>query len=359
MIYILTHATKLNDYDYETIAKTLVDSIVSKYPYTLIKHYFNSYDTSYDREDGVTSYIKIGGKSQLVRYFWQGLANMKYTWRAQSGDVIIAINPLNYIFLLGWRVIKPRTKIVYFSSDYSKKRFNNKILDSIYLLIDYISARTASQVWSVSSRIQQIHAKQGVPKSKNFLVPNVPSISLPKTIRTLKEDGVVKLVTIGILSDQLDFDTVFQLLKSNKKLEFHIIGDGVKMSDLKKQAEAMNISKRVFLYGSKSHKDALNIIDSCDIGLALYNGNWSFNYYGDSVKCREFMWLGLPVITTDTHSTVYDILQNKCGDVITEKNPLDNAINNVLERYPLYSKNCLNLSNKYKNIHIKKVESLI
>ena len=101
-----------------------------------------------------------------------------------------------------------------------------------------------------------------------------------------------------------------------------------------------------------SHENALNEISRSGVGLALYNGKWNFNYYGDSMKCREYFCFGLPVITTDTHSTVEEINSYSVGIVCKmDKESYKTALINIFENYMLYSRNSYALADKYKNVH--------
>jgi len=96
------------------------------------------------------------------------------------------------------------------------------------------------------------------------------------------------------------------------------------------------------------------------IGLALYTGAWNFNYYGDSTKCREYLFFGLPVLTTDYHSTVEEILSSGAG-VVTDISPVSYAenIKYILSNYKELSASSASLGNKYDGIHKKRIRELI
>jgi glycosyltransferase involved in cell wall biosynthesis len=133
-----------------------------------------------------------------------------------------------------------------------------------------------------------------------------------------------------------------------------IIGNGPMESEYKEYVKNNGLEENIKFFGHLDHGMALEEISKSGIGLALYNGNWNFNYYGDSMKCREYFCFGLPVITTDTHSTVDDIRRGGAGIVCAmDSDSYSRAITSILENYDYYSNNSKKLSECYVGLHAK------
>jgi len=201
----------------------------------------------------------------------------------------------------------------------------------------------------------------GLEDSKNIYIPNVPSDEYKKYLNNKKDR--LCMVTLGIIGSQLEFTKVFITIKKLKKdypnIKFKIIGSGPMVDYYKKQCEEMGIQDSIIFMGTLGHTEALEEISKSGIGLALYNGSWSFNYYGDSMKCREYFCFGLPVLTTDTHSTVEDILSNRVGLVVgTDVENYVSEIKSILKNYENLSKNSYDLARVYDDVHLDNLKRL-
>jgi len=144
-----------------------------------------------------------------------------------------------------------------------------------------------------------------------------------------------------------------KLLKDRFPLIYlKVIGGGVKEDEYKKYVSDEKLENNIKFFGQLDHAQALEEISTSGIGVALYNGKWNFNYYGDSMKCREYFCFGLPVITTDTHSTVEEIKEYDAG-VICLSDPISysDAIEKILMNYEYYANNSYLLNRKYCDIH--------
>lgn len=275
----------------------------------------------------------------------------------------IGIDPLNAASGILLKYLKLSKNTIFYSVDFTYNRFSNVILNKLYLQLDLLSAKKSNQVWNVSNRIFNLRKKQKVLSSKNFLVPNVPTLII-KSFQNKKKVAGKTLVTLGILNDQLDFKNLFlaikELVDKNIKINLKIIGTGPKEKKLKAAVKKIKIDKNVQFLGYLNHEKALKEISKSDIGLALYNGRWSFNYFGDSLKCREFFSLGLPVITTNTHSTVEDIKKFNAGLIVKMKSKAYiSAIITLINNYTYYANNSIVLGNQYKNIRMNLVKNLL
>ena len=368
MIIVLGHASLIDEKIYEAPVNTYVETLIKqKRDFVFIRHFIdgNLKSTVYCYKKGrIVSQKKLFIISKIppLRYLTEIVSSFLYLFRYKNAEVMIAADPLNAYTGLLLKRFRRLKKLIFVTCDYSERRFNNSILNWIFFKVDRIVASGSDQIWNVSKRIQEVRRSMGFPEEKNILVPNVPSSNYKQYVDNKRNKFC--MVTLGLLGDQLEFDYLFEaikdLLKKYPNLILKIIGNGPKEEYLHQKAKKMAIENSVIFTGHLDHDKALEHISKSGIGLALYNGNWNFNFFGDSMKCREFFCFGLPVITTDTHSTVEDIRENNAGIVVEmNKKSYISAVEEILNNYDLYSKNSFVLANKYEDIHNKLLKRII
>lgn len=361
MIVVAGHATLVNGKLYESPNNTIVETLKKmEQDFVYIRHSIDGSlpSTAYWHKRGNLvreSKLWVARKPSILRYTNEIITTVFYILLhpALWGANYIGIDPLNSFSGIILRSVAVFKKSIFFTADYSTTRFKG-VMNSFYHSLDRFSVKRANQTWNVSSRIKMVREKMGLTPEKNIFVPNVPSSDYKKFLDNKKDKYA--LVTLGIISEQLDFVNVFtalaNLAKKYPKISFKIIGNGPKEDEYKEMVKKMGVAERVHFLGFMSHDDALDTISKSGIGLALYNGNWSFNYYGDSMKIREFFCFGLPVLTTDTHSTVDDVQSEKAGLVTPmSADEYQAAIEEMLSNYESYSAGSRRIAEKYDGIH--------
>lgn len=364
---VVTHAYLVNGKIHEVPTSTLIETLNSKsISFVFVRHsidgQFPSIVYDYEKKEIIRErQLFTLSKIPTLRYLTEISSTFFYFLRRKPHSVYIGVDPLNAFSGILLKKIGRFKKVIFYTADYAKKRFNNPILNKAYHLIDKFCVKNADAVWNVSSRIVEVRKQIGLADDKNILVPNVPSGDYLEYINN--ERNPYHLVTLGVIGDQLDFkgiiDAVSGLRDKYPTLILKIIGSGPKEQEYKDYVNKRGLDKQVRFLGFLDHNKALEEISKSGIGLALYNGNWDFNYFGDSMKCREFFCFGLPVISTDTHSTVEEIKAFEAGvvcDVI--KAAYKKALLEILDNYEKYSKNSYELAAKYKNIHSELIGAL-
>jgi len=297
-----------------------------------------------------TEKLVIPIKFVPFRYLFEILRTVSFFLSVKNKEAInyfIGIDPLNAFIGILLKKMKVVKKTIFHTPDYSEKRFENNLLDKIYHFVDFYSAKKSDCVWNVSKKILEVRVRQGVAKKKLFVVSNIPC--LVSDFVELKKNKFI-LITLGQLSEQLDFDNLFIAIKDVSKkypVKLIIVGDGPKKQELIDKTKSMKINHLVKFVGRKPHEKALKLISNSGIGLALYTKNWAFNLYGDSAKCREFFAFGLPIVTTKNHATIDDIIKYSPGMVCEmDSKEYANAIIKILKNYSFYSKKSFLLHKK-------------
>jgi glycosyltransferase involved in cell wall biosynthesis len=238
-----------------------------------------------------------------------------YCWSGK--DIYIGVNPINGFSGSLLKIFRRVETFIYFSADYADKRFSNPLANFIYHFLDRVSLKFADEIWGVSTRIQKKRKEQGVPDYKNKFLPNSPSI---KDIPHKAYNGNHDLVIVSHLSKSLHLKPVLlavkRLSKDYPSIKLKIVGSGPEEARFKKDVEDMGLSNKVIFLGQKDHKEVLGILSNSFIGFALYTLENSWNYYGDSMKAREYLACGLPVIINNVPSTADDVKKSEAGLVL-------------------------------------------
>jgi len=102
-------------------------------------------------------------------------------------DLYVGSNNLNAFVGIILRKIRLVKKVIFFTPDYSRQRFKNKLLNNFYRWLDYYCLKNADLVWNSSTvmpvdPIMQEREKRGVPpkyRSKQIQVNTLPNRGCP------------------------------------------------------------------------------------------------------------------------------------------------------------------------------------
>jgi len=289
-----------------------------------------------------------------LRIIQEQIINFYFVFKEKKIKLFIGIDPLNAFSGILAKKIGRVEKTVFYTADYAHQRFENSFLNWIYHWFDQFAIKHADQVWNVSTRITELREKQGVPRKKNFFVPNTPIF---KKVKRLPYSCINKhdLVVVSNLTRSLNYPLIFKAVKKLSSrypdMRLIIIGQGPYEKELKKIVHKMRMGKRVLFLGRKSHEEVLKILAKSAIGIAPYTSEEPWREFCDSLKIREYFACGLPVITTNISSTADDVSKFQAGFVIKiRKEEFIRAIDQLFSDKKLYLKmrrNGINLAKKY------------
>lgn len=235
--------------------------------------------------------------------------------------IFLAVDPFNACAGIILKKIGKVNYVIYYTADYSPQRFENKIMNYFYHGMDRFSVFHADQVWNVSTRIQKVRRSQGLANEKNIFVPNSPAIrhtqKIPANTVRMFDLIVVSHITRAI-NFPLMIEAVGNLSKIFTDIRLLIIGNGEYKTELENLVKTKNLQKHILFLGYLSHEKVLDTLLHSGIGVALYTNQKPWTKYGDSMKVREYLACGLPVILTDVPSTAEDIKNEHVGIVIKE-----------------------------------------
>lgn len=369
MVVFASHVALVEGKEYDGIGNTLKATLGS----TVDEYIFvrNSIDGRLPSEVQIYTGGSLRASEDLgviskfgpIRYVSEYIKTVRYfKTRRKVVDVYIGVDPLNALSAIRLRNKGVVSKAVFYTADYSPKRFANPILNFMYHAIDLYCVRHADEVWSVSTRICEVRRKIGLAEEKNVFIPNVPPVEYDSYKHNARDK--FKLITTGILDKQLDFDGAIKAISILRdefpNLTMTIIGNGPEETRLRELASHEGVAGRIEFTGRLPLEQALELQSKAGIGLALYTGVWGFNYYGDSTKCREYFNFSLPVISTDTHSTVEDIRESGAGEIVDlDYEQYVAAIRKIIGSYDSYSLASGRVGEMYSGVHRREVERLL
>lgn len=318
-------------------------------------HGFSTQVETYQRGSLRRRFIGFKNAPFLIRILQEQLTNFFYIfYYGAQIKVFIGIDPPNALSGIIAKKFGLIKKVVFYTADYALKRFNSSVLNKIYHAIDAYAAKNSDEVWNVSSRITELRIEQGVPGNKNFFIPNTPEFS---KIPRLPKDEINKhdLVIVSNITKAINYPRIIKATKNLSKkfsdIRLLIIGTGDYQKDLEKFVKRSNLSKRVAFLGRRKHDEVLKILSSCGIGIAIYTREYPWTEYGDSMKAREYLACGLPVIISDVVSTSDDIKNYHAGFVLEkDAGNFEEVVDKIFSKNKLYEslrENAISLARKY------------
>lgn len=245
-------------------------------------------------------------------------------------SLYVGVDPLNAFCGIILKQIRLVDNVIYYTADYAIKRFENPFKNKLYHLLDRICARKSDLIFNVSKRICEVRRAQGVKESSIIYTPNI-SVDFSKMIYPPYEKlNRYRILLATHITEGIEFELILNTIKNLMtiipKIEFGVIGDGPYKIQLEKRVKELNLNKHVKLYGQMHHDEVLKVLLQGGIGLAMYSDLQSWNYYRDSVKAREYVGCGIPVIMNMGVSPANELIENNCGFIANTQDELENIL---------------------------------
>lgn len=232
-------------------------------------------------------------------------------WGLREGkpaDLFIGLESINGLAGIVLRGLGKVRKVIYYVSDYSPRRYENRWFNALYLWLDRFCARHADYIWDVSSAMQPARISVGLDQKKSAPVLVVPNALYPKQISQAPKNEVqpysmVFMGTLGIINGpDIAIEAVPFVRQKYPGAMLHIVGGNA--TDLKRLyvlVKRLKLGENVQFYGFIDDREKISsIIRRFSVALAPYpHIPWSARLYGDATKIRAYTAAGLPVVTTD------------------------------------------------------------
>lgn len=358
LFIIVTHVANTPKGDVAGPAHSVIEYLNDlKTEYVFIKHpIYGGYDSEvvvqiHNHKETI-KYLHFWEKTPL-RYLAEGILTLFLLAKYHRQQLIyIGVDPLNALWgNIGKKMALIKT-FIFFTPDYSRTRFANKIVNQLYHGIDRICAKSADYLWSVSPRIVERRLEMGTAKAKNFLVPNSSFLYRIPPNNPTKDSDIVLMVNLskGANTDVL-LNALLYLKQKGQIYKLKIIGAGTGLIRLQNQIKKLKLEKQIILKGRMEHEDAYKELVKSRVGVAFYNQEEDWTYFCDPMKVRDYLACGLPVIMNDVPYIARDVDKYALGMVVKNitAEKLSQAIKTILankDKYQDYVDNAKNYSQK-------------
>lgn len=290
--------------------------------YQILHPLDNSLTNSFLKKDGKIIFQKKRFFSGLAKYFFSFSLTLEWIRKLSKRiDLGIGMNCFDTLTLIIARSVglKKITQIVFFNTDFSRVRFQNPVLNHIYIAVDRWAAKEADLLCCNTKRAIRARIKEGIDKNKIIYIPNGVFLT---DIGKVKKDKIFlpQLVYVGSLNKDHGLQNVFPAL-AKTSLKLFVIGSGPDELYFEKMVKNHNLAKQVSFLGVMKHKQVIAFLKNFSgFGLAPYNRDTDWVYYADPVKIKEYLACLVPPVTTNT-TEISQIIKKKNLGFVYKKSP--------------------------------------
>ena len=338
------HSSGLNVVD---VVKHLTISVS---PIEYLAHCLEGSRSALTRLESVTSSkvdhleLPIPNSSTLLTYL-AGVIHTIVRYRHHKFDVCVAVNPVNFLSGYMLRMLGVTKLVVFYSADYSPTRSQSKYLNYAYQLVDRFAARHSDASWNVSKQICLIRTQQGAKHVHH--VPNAPRLSLFQLGKLAVRKPFSLVYTFPKFSGDIVhknhmlrwlIDNFSALRQDLPLVRLRLIGLGNIRGAIEPLVTTKSDLEHIDFMDVRERDTLIQLLCESSIGLALYDlsGGASHLAYGDSMKLREYLAAGLPVITTPGHPMANEINEHKLGYVISTEQSFVDAVRAIYSNLELH-----------------------
>jgi len=275
-------------------------------------------------------------------------------------DFCIACDNLSLISVFIFRKIGLIKKLIYYTVDYTPKRYSNSLLNNLYHCMDRLASIISDVNWVVVENMITAKVQNGLDFKKSAPFQIVPMGFNKENIfiRPNSQTDRFNLIFVGYLFEKQGLQLVIEILpaliKKFPKVHLTVIGSGPMESQLKRRVKLLNLNPYVTFTGHiNNHQKIVNMLTKLGgIGLAPYIPSiGDYTYFADPSKIKLYLLCGLPVITTKVPPIAKKIKSKKTGMVInyTPKDLLD-SLEYILKDNKIYlglRESALRMANDY------------
>lgn len=243
----------------------------------------------------------------------------RYTWEYMDDinpdveyDLAISFLTPHYICL---NHVKAKKKIAWIHTDYSTIDIDVETELGMWEGYDYIASISENVTETFLKKFPTLQDK--IIRIDNIVTSNMVECQADEAIDIeFKQEGHLKLLSIGRFSYQKNFDNVPEIckfiLKSGLNVKWYLLGFGGDEQLIRDNIEKCGMQDKVIILGKKDNP--YPYIKNCDIYVQ------PSRYEGKAVTVREAQILQKPVIITD-YATAYSQIEDGYDGIIV---PLDN-----------------------------------
>lgn len=139
-----------------------------------------------------------------------------------------------------------------------------------------------------------------IPTIKSMNGIDVQAVQL---VQSIKDDIQINMISVAMIAPHHGYERVIEGLHDyyceggNMNLVYHCVGYGSEIKYYKELTKEYHLEKHVIFYGKKSGSDLEDIYSKMHLGLDCFGLYKDKRYYVSSIKAREYLAKGLPVVS--------------------------------------------------------------
>lgn len=285
----------------------------------------------------------------LIQFIAEGIVSAFFIFKYCKNikfNATICFDPLSFINTYLFKKIMRIDNVVYFNVDYSTKRFNNFIMNYLYLFLDHYSYRKSDYFMYLTEKYISKVDPDNKYTYKAFAIKHIGLAKKNKKVNKIENS----IIFTGTLSNTVDFLDLFTALRKiqndGKNFRFDIYGGGMQKQLLRQKVIDVGLASSINFYAPVSTETLINdVLPKYQIGVAPYiinnrcvkNLDHMFMGTDLTTKIVDYISAGLPVVSTKLYSAFEDIEKGKFGFLVSSVYEWKISIEKLL-----YSANILN-----------------
>lgn len=215
--------------------------------------------------------------------------------------------------------------LVFYTIDYIPNRFQSRLLNRLYHLLDRTAVGAADYVWNLSPIMVKEREKRGVSflhRAKQITVPIGTVIS--EDNKTAHESHPSTVAFMGHLRAGQGVENLLsamqQVVREIPTAQLLIIGGGPLEKTLQTTAETLGLKANVQFTGFvENFLDMLGMLKNASVAVAPYvDDTTTYTRYTDPGKIKDYLACGLPVVITNVPHVAQEIEKRRCGFVVAD-----------------------------------------
>jgi glycosyltransferase involved in cell wall biosynthesis len=219
--------------------------------------------------------------------------------------LIGSLSPISVIL----KIMGVSSRAVFISCDVYEFEGNivTKVFNSFEIMLDKLLLNSSDEVWYVSPRLMSVKAQQKI--SKRARVSKVVPYGVDMKWSSLRELHSIERHSLAYFGAvvprrglELVIDSLSDVVKSVPDAKFKIIGEGIPAYEdsLRKKVRENGLQKAVeFLRFEDGTESGRKNLAKCAVGIALYDSTQKSIRFTDSLKIKDYLSCGLPVIVSE------------------------------------------------------------
>jgi glycosyltransferase involved in cell wall biosynthesis len=217
--------------------------------------------------------------------------------------IAMSFNPILTFVLIFTKFIF-NFRIIHWHVDFSPKRFQNRLMNYIYLNIDsFISKRVDLNIEISEQSLEARQIKYGYDLANKSKVIGVGIWLKDIKQNSFKVQGQHSIIFIGNLRQGQGIENIIQLAEYLARNRFdariEVVGGGTFLDYYINMAKSTDAKSKITFLGELNYQEMEIRLANASLALAPYEVNdKAFSYYSDPSKIKQYASKGIPIIAT-------------------------------------------------------------